>query len=238
MKAIWKKELQSYFYTPVGYVFIGVYLAISSVLFFLAILRQHSGDLPVFIGEMSYIWMLLCPILTMRLIAEEKQKKTDQLLFTSPVSIPGMVIGKYLAAATVLAVTTGLTLIYALVVAIYGTVYPMELAVNLLGFFLQGCAFAALDLFMSSCASTPAIAAVLAFGANFVIWMLDLFENQTDIPWIGEVIRFFSLYVRNEPFLMGQLSFAGVIYDLSFIIAFLAAAVYRLDSRRYRRNAG
>ena len=237
MKAIWRRELQSYFYTPVGYVFIGVFLAISSVLFFLAILKQHSGDLPVFIGELSYLWMLLSPILTMRLLAEEKQKKTDQLLLTSPVSLPGIVIGKYLAATTVLAITASLTLLYALVVAIYGTVYPLELSVNLLGFFLQGCAFVALDLYLSACAPTPAIAAVLAFGANFAIWMLDLFENQINISFIEELIRFFSLYVRNEPFLMGQLSFAGIIYDLSFIVAFIAAAIHHLDSRRYRRKA-
>ena len=94
MKAIWKRELQSYFYTPVGYVFLGVFLLISSVLFFLSILRQHSGDLPTFIGQMSYLWMLLSPVLTMRLLAEEKQKGTEQLLMTSPVSPAGIVIGK------------------------------------------------------------------------------------------------------------------------------------------------
>ena len=75
MKTIWKREWQGYFHTPVGYVFIGVFLLISSILFFLAILQQHSGDLPTFIGEMSYLWMLLCPVLTMRLLAEESGLK-------------------------------------------------------------------------------------------------------------------------------------------------------------------
>ncbi len=237
MKSIWKRELQSYFHTSAGYVFIGIFLLISSVLFYLAILRQHSGDLPTFIGEMSYLWMLLSPVLTMRLLAEEKQKRTDQLLMTSPVSLPGIVAGKYLAAVTVLAATTILTLIYALVVAVYGRVYPAELAVNLLGFFLQGCAFVALDLYISGCASTPVTAAVMAFGANFLLWMLDLLKNQIDAAWVGNAISFLSLYSRNEPFLMGQLSIAGVIYDLSFIVVFLAMTVHRLDSRRYRRAA-
>ena len=94
MRAIWKRELQSYFFTPMGYIFIGVFLLISSVLFFLSILRQHSGDLPTFIGQMSYLWMLLSPVLTMRLLAEERQKRTDQLLLTSPVSLTGIVNGK------------------------------------------------------------------------------------------------------------------------------------------------
>ena len=102
MKTIWRREWRAYFLTPVGYVFIGVFLAVSSVLFFLEILAPRSGDLPTFYGSMSYLWMLLSPILTMRLLAEERQKRTDQLLLTSPVSLPAIVLGKYLAAVSVL----------------------------------------------------------------------------------------------------------------------------------------
>ena len=232
MRAIWKRELQSYFFTPMGYIFIGIFLLISSVLFFLSILRQHSGDLPTFIGQMSYLWMLLSPILTMRLLAEERQKRTDQLLLTSPVSLTGIVMGKYLAAVTVLGITAATTLLYAMVVAIYGKVYPAELAVNYLGFILQGCCFAALDLYMSGCAATPVNAAVLSFGANFLVWIIDLLEDQISIEWIAEVIRFLSLYHRNEAFLMGQLSWAGIVYEISFTAVFLAMTVHHLDRRR------
>ena len=235
MKAIWKRELQSYFYTAAGYVFIGVFLAVSSILFYMQILRQRSGDLPTFIGEMSYLWMLLSPVLTMRLLAEERQKKTDQLLLTSPVTLPGIVIGKYLAAVTVLLITAALTLLYVLVVAIHGTVYPAELAVNYLGFILQGCALVALDLLISGCASSPVTAAVAAFGANFLWWVLDLLETAIRLPWLASVLEFLSLYSRNEPFLMGQLSYAGLLFDLSLIAAFLTMTVFRLESRRYGR---
>ena len=235
MNTIRKREIRGYFHTPVGYVFIGVFLAVSSVLFYMQILRQRSGDLPNFIAEMSYLWMLLSPVLTMRLLAEEKQKKTDQLLLTSPVSLPGIVVGKYLAAVTVLLITAGLTLFFVLIVALYGTIYPAELAVNYLGFILQGCAFAALDLFISGCAGTPVTAAVMAFGANFLLWILDLLENAVQVGWVSDVLRFLSLYRRNEPFVMGQLSFAGLLFDLSFIAAFLILTVYHLDRRRYSR---
>ena len=235
MNTIRKREMQGYFYTPVGYVFIGVFLAVSSVLFYMQILRQRSGDLPTFIAGMSYLWMLLSPILTMRLLAEEKQKKTDQLLLTSPVSLPGIVLGKYLAAVTVLLITAGLTLLFALVVALYGRVYPVELAVNYLGFILQGCVFVAVDLFVSGCAGTPVTAAVLAFGVNFLMWILDLLENAVQAEWLSEILRFLSLYRRNEPFMMGQLSFAGILFDFSLIAAFLALTVWRLDRRRYGR---
>ena len=233
MNTIRKRELQGYFYTSVGYVFIGVFLIISSILFYVGILKPRSGELPNFIYTMSYLWMLLCPILTMRLLAEEKQKKTDQLLLTSPVSLPGIVMGKYLAAVTVLLITAGMTLLFVLVVAIYGRVYPAELAVNYLGFILQGCALVALDLFLSGCAGTPVTAAVLAYGANLMLWILDEMYSLIQADWISEILKFLSLYRRNEPFMMGQLSFAGLLFDLSFIAAFLALTVFRLDRNRY-----
>ena len=234
MLSIWKRELQGYFYTPVGYVFMGVFLMLSSVIFYLTIMQTRSSDLLSFIGTMSYLWMLLCPVLTMRLLAEEKQKRTDQLLLTSPVSLPGIVLGKYLAAVTVMALTVLLTMLFVLIVAIYGQVYPGELLVGYLGFVLQGCAFIALDLFISGCTSNQVTAVVAAFGANFVLWMLDLIQSAIRIDWVNGILSFFSLYERTEPFLMGQLSFASVGYDLSFAAAFILLTIHLLDARRYR----
>ncbi len=234
MLAIWRREMQSYFHTPAGYVFMGVFLALSSVMFYLLIIMPRSSDLMTFIGQMSYLWMLLSPILTMRLMAEEKQRRTDQLLLTSPVSLPGIVWGKYLAAVTVMLLTALLTGGFVLVVAIYGAVYPGELMVGYLGFVLQGCAFAALDLYVSSLTGSPVTAAILAFGANFTLWMLDLLETAVTLPWLASVMRFFSLYSRNEPFLMGQLSLANIVYDLSFALACLVLTIHALDARRYR----
>ena len=234
MRAIWKRELQAYFYTPVGYVFMGVFLLLSSAMFYTSIMLSRSSDLPTFVGLMSYLWMLLCPVLTMRLLAEERQKRTDQLLLTSPVSLPAVVMGKYLAAVSVMLLTVLLTGLFVLIVGLYGAVYPGELFVSYLGFVLQGCAFIALDLFLSGCASNQVTAAVMAFGANLLLWMLDLLEGAVSIAWVQEALSFLSLYARSEPFLMGQLSFAGVGYFLSFAAAFIALTIHVLDSRRYR----
>ena len=234
MRSIWKRELQGYFFTPVGYVFMGVFLLLSSVIFFLTIMQTRSSDLLAFIGTMSYLWMLLCPVLTMRLLAEERQKRTDQLLLTSPVSLPGVVLGKYFAAVTVMLLTVLLTLLFVLIVAIYGQVYPAELAVSYLGFILQGCAFIAIDLFLSGCAGNQVTAAVMAFGANFLLWILDMLQTSANVGVFRDVLAFLSLYERSEGFMMGQLSFAGVGYFLSISAAFIALAIHMLDSRRYR----
>ena len=234
MFAVWKRELQSYFYTSVGYVFMGVFLVIASILFYLQIMQQRSSDLMTYIGQMSYLWMLLSPVLTMRLLAEERQKRTDQLLLTSPVSLPGIVLGKYLAAVTVMLLTVVLTFAFVGIVAIYGKVYPGEIFVGYLGFILEGCAFLALDLFLSGCAGNQVTAAVTAFGANFAMWIMDLLVDAVNVAWISQALDFFSLYGRNEPFLMGQLSFASVGFDVSFAIAFIVLTIHGLDARRYR----
>ena len=235
MRAIWKRELQAYFLTPTGYVFMGVFLLLSSVMFYLQIMQARSSDLPTFVGQMSYLWMLLSPVLTMRLLAEERQRRTDQLLLTSPVSLSGMVLGKYAAAYTVMAATVVLTLGFvAVALSESSLAYPAEMAVAYLGFILQGGAFLALDLFISGCAKNQVTAAVFAFGANFVLWMLDLLENAVNSSFFSSVLSFFSLYQRAEPFLMGQLSAASVVYDVTFAAAFLLLTIHTLDARRYR----
>ena len=205
MTAIWRRELQSYFYTATGYVYIGIFLLISSILFQLQILTPRSSDLLTFLGQISYLWMLLSPVLTMRLMAGEKQRQTDRLLLSSPVSLT----------------------------AIYGRVYPGEILTGYLGFLLQGMAFAAIDLLMSSLAAGQVTAVLYAFGANFILWMLDMLSVSVPASF-GRVLDFFSLYARNEPFLMGQLSFASVIFDLSVTAAALALTVYGLDRARRR----
>ena len=231
MTAIWRKELQAYFFTPVAYVFMGVFLLLASLFFYLLILAQRSSDLLTFLRYMSYLWMLLSPVLTMRLMAEERQKRTDQLLMTSPVSVTGIVLGKYLAALTVLLATVLLTLVYVAVVARYGAAYPGELLTGYLGFILQGCAFVAIDLLVSALVRSPIVAATAAFGVNFALWMMDL-ATAFAPEWLSGILRFVSLYSRNEPFLMGQLSWAGVFYDLSVIAAALLTAVWAQDRRR------
>jgi len=234
LRSIWKRELQGYFFTPVGYVFMGVFLLLASVMFYTSILQHGSSDLPAFIQLLSYLWMLLCPVLTMRLLAEEKQKRTDQLLLTSPVSLTGVVLGKYLAAVTVMLLSVALTLLFVLIVAIYGQVYPAELMVCYLGFILQGCAFIAIDLFLSGCAGNQVTAAVMAFGANFLLWIMDMLESAVSIDFIRRVLSFFSLYARSEAFMIGQFSFAGAGYFVSITAAFLLLTIHVLDSRRYR----
>jgi ABC-2 type transport system permease protein len=234
MRAIYKRELLSYFQTPVGYVFMGVFAAIGGVMFYMLNLRTLSSDVLTFLGQMTFIWMLLSPVLTMRLLAEERQKRTEQLLMASPVSQTGIVLGKYLAAVTVLAAAVGLLNAYAAIILLYGKVYLSEWFIGMLGFTLQGCAFIALDLFISGLAQNQVTACVGAFGANLFVWVLDALANNLTVPAVTDALRFLSLFRRYEPFLLGQLSYASILYNLCFAAFFLAAAVWHMDMRRMR----
>ncbi|MBP3647380.1 MAG: ABC transporter permease subunit [Clostridia bacterium] len=233
MFIVFKRDLLAYFRTPVGYVFMGVFLTLSGLLFYLYNLQNLSGDLLTFLSSMTMLIMLLCPLLTMRLICEERQKRTDQLLLTSPVSLGGMILGKYLAAASVMMLTILLTNVYTLIIALCGRVYPGEWFVGYLGFTLQSLAFLALDLFVSCFAKNQMTGAVTAFGANFLLWMADLLADNLPAGWLSEGLKFLSLYDRYEPFRLGQLSYSGVLFFVSFIACCLVAAARVLDARRF-----
>lgn len=233
MRTIWKRDLLAYFHTPVGYVFMGVFLTLSGLIFYLYNLQSLSSDLLTFLSQLTLLTMLLCPLLTMRLLCEDRQKRTDQMVLTSPVSVAGMVTGKYLSAACVMVITILLTNVYTLIVAICGKVYPGEWFVGYLGFTLQSLGFLALDLFVSCFAKNQMTGALAGFAANFLLWMTDLLAGSLSVSWLQEALNFISLYDRYEPFRLGQFSFSGTLFFLSFIAACLVGAVRVLDARRF-----
>ncbi len=233
MGAIYRKEMQSFFYTPAAYVFIGVFLMLSSIFFGVGNLAARSSNLLNLLSSLSYVWMLLSPLLTMRLLAGERRQRTDQLLYSSPCSLGGIVLGKFFAACTVLLCAVGLTWIYALIVAIYGTLYLPETLVGYLGFLLQGCAFLALDLFVSCFARSQMTAVVLGVGANLLVWFSDVVAQAVTVDVFSNVLSFISLYQRFAPFAQGQLRAANVLYDLVFVGIMLFLSVRVLDARRW-----
>ena len=236
MLTIFKREFLAYFRTPVGYVFLGVFTALSGVIFYLSNLYTLSGELLIFLSQLTLLVMLLTPVLTMRLLCEERQRRTDQLLLTSPVSLWRIVLGKYLAASAVLGIAIGLTNVCTLIIAMYGKVYPGEWFVGYLGFTLQSMSFLALDLFVTGFTKNQVSAAIVAFGANFVLWMIDMLADKVTIGFVSSTLQFVSLYDRYEPFIIGQLSFASLLYFVTFIAVCLTATVRVMDARRFSQG--
>ena len=233
MGAIYRREIQSYFYTPAAYVFMGVFLMLGSIFFGVSNLAARSSNLLNFLSQLSYLWMLLSPVLTMRLLAGERRGHTDQLLFSSPCSLSALVAGKFFAACTVLLCTVAATVVYPLIVAIYGTLYVGETLVGYLGLILQGCAFIALDLFVSCFARSQMTAAIVGVGVNLLVWLSDVLAAAVTVDAVSQALKFISLYQRFVPFSQGQLSFSNILYNLLFIFIMLFLSVRVLDARRW-----
>lgn len=233
MRAIFTRELQSYFYTAAAYVFMGVFLALGSVFFAINNLAARSGDLLSLLWQMSYVWLLLAPVLTMRSFAGEKKQRTDQLLYTSPISLTSVVLGKFFAACVVLLFTVGVSLIYPLIIALYGRVYMGEMLAGYLGFILHGCLFIALDMYISARAQSPMTAALLAVGANMLLWLADVLNAAVKLDAVNAVLGFISPYIRFEPFSLGQISYASIAYYVLFMAALLFFTVQKLSERRW-----
>ncbi len=236
MKTVFRREFTSYFHTPTGYVFLGVFATLSGVIFYLNNITTLSGDLLYFLSQLSLLTMLLAPLLTMRLLSEESRRHSEKLLLSSPVPLPSIVLGKFLAAAAVMGIAILLTNACTLVMMIYGKVYAGEWFVGYLGFTLQALSFLAIDMFLTCFAMSQASAAFLAFAGNLVLWMMDLIAEAIPVPAIEHTLRFVSLYDRYKPFLLGQLSFSSVTFFVSFIVLFVIATMRLLDARRFSQG--
>ncbi len=182
---------------------------------------------------MSYVWMLLTPVLVMKLIAGERKSRTDQLLLTSPVTMTDIIMGKYFAAAFVLLLSILMSFLYPLLVAFQGKIYIAEIATYYIGFTLQGCALIAFDLMISSFSKNPMTAVISTFGANMFLWLSSIVSSESSVFLIREISRFFNLYERLIPFLTGQLSIANIVYYVVFSSVCLFAAIQILSSRRW-----
>ncbi len=235
MTVLWKRELQGYFLTPAGYVYIGVFLSVSGLLFHLSQLRSLSSDMTGFYSMLSYVQMLLAPVLVTRLIAGERKHFTDQLLYTSPQPVSSIVLAKYLAAFSVLAAALAFSVAYPALVGVYGEVWLPELAVTYLGLILQGGAFIAFDLMVTCFSKRESTASILAFGANLLLWLSSLAPGTALPVFLRSTMGFLSLYDRFVPFVYGQLSPANVVFYLGFIYLMLLATACILS--RQRRGA-
>lgn len=177
MLAIFKKEMRTYFTTVWGYIFLGVFVAVFAIFFFLINIQSSNLN---YANVLSYflviIWtLILVSSLTMRLFAEEARQKTDQLLYTSPVPIGSIVLGKYLAAVTVFLTGMAITIIFPLILAYFGEVNAAPTITSFIGFSLLGMCFISVGLFISSLTENQIIALVGSFLVLVLMFFLDFF---------------------------------------------------------------
>ena len=233
MKAIFKKEFKSYFLSPIGYIFVGVFIILSAVFFLNGSLLYGAADIDILFSNINVICVFLVSILTMRLLSEERNKKTDQLLLCAPVSVTEIVVGKYLAAMAVFGVTMVITFVYPAVLCIFGEPSMSEIIGSYIGFILLWGAFISIGVLVSALTESQVIAAVFTFGILLIIYLLDGIASSVSNPVVLTVIQWLSLLRRFGEFQNGILNITNIVYYFSFIFVMLLLAVRAIEKRRY-----
>lgn len=179
MQAIFNRELKAYFTSAVGYIFMAVFLVISGIFFVLSdiLVSQPTPYYSPVLSNITFVFLILVPIITMRTLSEEAHQKTDQLLLTSPVSLPEIVLGKYLAAVTLFFITLLITCLYPLMLSIFGSISVWEIIGGYIGFALFGSSLIAIGIFISSLTESQVASAVGTFGVLLFIWVIDWIQQ-------------------------------------------------------------
>ena len=177
MFAIFKRELKAYFTSPLGYVFLAIFYAFSGLFFYIFSLSVGSTDISSVFLMMFIVLMVFVPLLTMRLLSEDKKQKTDQLILTAPVSLLSIVMGKFLAAYAIFAIGVAVMPVYGFVMSTFATVSWLPIWGNTVGLLLLGGIFVSIGLFISSLTENQMIAAIGGFFINLMILLMNTLKS-------------------------------------------------------------
>ena len=169
MKAIYERELKSYFHSMTGYVFIAFVTMFIGIYFMVFNMINGYPYFSYTLSSILMIRMIAVPILTMRSMADERRSRTDQMLLTAPVSVWDIVLGKYLSMVTIFAIPMVIACLCPLIIKANGTAYLAEDYASILAFFLMGCVYIAIGLFISSLTESQLIAAAGTFGVLLLL---------------------------------------------------------------------
>ncbi len=243
MFALYKKELQSFFFSPFAYVLAALFMLIFSLGFVTSIASMDSSTLKfsfsnIFYNDFFY-FIFLIPILTMRSFADERRGGTEVLLLSSPLSVFKIVMAKFLAIATVFVFMMVCTLFFAVVTAIKGEVMWSSLICTYIGFFLWGLACIALGMLFSAVSENAIIAAVLGEIVMEGLLFLDSFAATALVesyPKLNSVVTWFSMQRRFVFFSQGMFRLEDLIFFLSAIAVVLAWITIAIEKRRWTRS--
>ena len=251
--AIWSRELRAYFISPIFYVLSTVFIFIVSFMFsqslqyYTQYFMQAAQYPPMMerinINEMimrplfntiSFVAVLtLMPMLTMRIFSEEKKSGTIELLLTSPIRDWHIILGKFFAAFTLYSAMIGLTMIYPLVLQVYGDPDWGPIWTGYLGLLLLGGGIITIGLFASSLTENQIVAAVICFGLALILWMLD-YASESIPGTFGEIVGYLSVLRHYDNFEKGVIDSTDCLFFLSFIYMGLFITVRSIESTRWR----
>lgn len=234
MLAIFKREFNSYFTNPMGYVFLAIFYFFSGMYFSIT-LKYNSTDITMVFSYLFEVLMFIIPLLCMRLMSEEKRQKTDQLLLTSPVSITGLVVGKFLAAFAIYGIALAVTVVYSIVLSFFATPEWAVIVGNIFGSLIMGAAMIAICLLISACTESQIIAAIGGLAAMLLLWMVEnvAYLLPDSFAWLGNILSQLSFSSRYNNFYSGILNIGDVLFYISAVVVFLFFNVRVIEKRRW-----
>ena len=233
MFAIFKRELKAYFTSPLGYVFLAIFYAFSGLFFYIFSLSVGSTDISSVFLMMFIVLMVFVPLLTMRLLSEDKKQKTDQLILTAPVSLLSIVMGKFLAAYAIFAIGVAVMPVYGFVMSTFAKVSWLPIWGNTVGLLLLGGIFVSIGLFVSSLTENQMIAAIGSFFINLMILLMNTLKSALPNGFLQDVLSSISVYSRYSEITNGIFSLSSLIFFVSVIFIFLFLTVRVLEKRRW-----
>lgn len=238
MFAIYKREMRSYFSSPVGYMFCAIFFAVSAFLFMIYNVQAgESASYASYFSVLLYLFIVIIPLLTMKLVSEERKMRTDQLVMTAPVTLLGIVMGKYLAALTMFGgMFIATSAIYYIPLSLYGTPNAAMYIGCVIGIFLIGSAFIAIGIFISSLTENQFIAAFGTIGAIVFLLLVSALNNYINSEVIRNFLSGISVTSRYTYFSYGIFSYDSLIYYVSLSAVFLFLTVRVLEKRRWSKS--
>jgi len=230
--AIASKEFKSYLASPMAYVVTGIFLVATGFFFSISPSTYMETSINGFLQAGVILLLLFAPLLTMRLLAEERKLGTIELLLTAPVRDSEVILGKFLGSLGILTVMLALTLYYPLLLIIFGDPDIGPIVTGYLGLLLLGYTALAIGIFASSLTSNQIVAAVVAIGILFALYFVGFAANFLPEA-LGEVIGYFSLSYYFPDFMRGIIDTRGIIYYLSITILFIFLAIRSLENSRW-----
>lgn len=227
-----QRELYAYFVSPIAYVVAAAYLVIGGYLFSLILYFSREATMRFIFGNLNFILLLIAPMITMRLLAEERRSGTIELLLTSPVRDWEVVVGKFLASLILFLAIVALTLVYPLVLFVFGSPDGGPIVAGYLSLLLSGGSYLAVGLFTSSLSRNQIVAAVLGIVILLVLWLADAAGSFVGGN-LSSILAYLSLANHSNDMMRGVIDTKDVIYYLSFIAAFLFLTVRSLETRRW-----
>lgn len=234
MKAVFKREFKSYFHSMLGYLFIGLFIYFCASNFIDGpILTQYADPFYTFRAA-NMLFVFLVPILTMRTFAEERSKKTDQLLLCSPVSITKIVLGKYLGSLAIFGIALLISLVFPITLSFFAEVSPREVLASYIGIILLWSAAISIGMFISSITENQIIALIISMGFFLIVYLIDTFATSfLNNAIILKIVSLISILERFDEMQTGIIDVGSVIYYLCINFIFIFLTVRVIDRRRY-----